>query len=81
MASHEELERLGGLFGSVTRSSRPFLERGSEMKCLAVTDYCPAKDEHITLATQTLAAPGTGLKPGHSRRRELSAVRSALASG
>lgn len=81
MPTPEELERLGGLFDSVTESSSPFLERCPEMKCLAVTDFGRATDEYITLATQTLAAPGRGLKSGHLCERELSAVRSALESG
>jgi hypothetical protein len=57
----KELEKLGGLFDTVTGRSKPFLKRCSETKILAVEDYARASTECIELARQTLCIENQGV--------------------
>ena len=61
MPAPKELEKLGGLFDTVTGRSKPFLDRCAQTKFLAVEDYNKAADEFVRLAKQTLNVDDTGV--------------------
>jgi hypothetical protein len=77
----KDLETLSGLFGSVTNRTRPFLNRCSETKYLAVTDFNRATDQYFILAKQALEGPEKKLVSAKTCREQYHAVKSALASG
>lgn len=77
----KDLETLSGLFGSVTNRTRPFLNRCSETKYLAVTDFNRATDQYFILAKQALERPEKKLVSAKKCREQYHAVKSALASG
>ncbi len=81
MKAPKELETLSGLFGSVTSKTRPFLDRCSETKYLAVTDYNRAITQYFDMAKQVLEGPGKRMIFTERCKPEYSAVRSALESG
>lgn len=76
MPAPKELEKLGGLFDTVTGNSRQFFDRCAETKFLAVENYTKAADKCIQLARQTLNVGDQGLD-----KDCLSDVRSAVESG
>jgi len=76
-----ELENLGYLFEKATDRSRDFLDRCSETKFLAVRDFSRAEDEYITLAKRALEAPSKRNMSSTKCKRQLAAVKKALASG
>lgn len=75
MPAPKELEKLGGLFDTVTGRSKPFLDRCAQTKFLAVKDYTKAADEFVELARRTLNADGTNIN-GDCLARVKSAVES-----
>ncbi|MGQ4912150.1 MAG: hypothetical protein ACP6KW_08270 [Candidatus Thorarchaeota archaeon] len=72
----KELEKLGGLFDTVTGRSKPFQEKCSKTKLLAVKDYALASSECIKLAKQTLDVNGPGFNSS-----SLDKARAAIESG
>jgi len=52
MPTRKEIERLGGLFEQVAAGARPFLDKCSETKFLAVVDFGRAVDEYRSLTRQ-----------------------------
>jgi hypothetical protein len=81
MPAPKELERLGGLFNLASDKSRPFLDRCSETKYLAVMDYSRATSLTVELAKQTLKEVDSGLTSHDDCKRYLATLRSAVASG
>ncbi|MHA2065920.1 MAG: hypothetical protein ACXABY_16235 [Candidatus Thorarchaeota archaeon] len=80
MRAPKDLETLNGLFGSVTDRTRPFLNRCSETKYLAVTNYTKATDQYLELARQALESPERYISSKTCRDQYL-AVKSALEAG
>jgi hypothetical protein len=78
MPKHKEIERVGSLFNKISDGSRPFLEKCSRTKFLAVDDYPRATEEYVKLAKETLSNKGLGLAEGNDCQGCLSDVRSAL---
>jgi hypothetical protein len=81
MRSPKNLETLSGLFGSVTDRTRLFLNRCSETKYLAVTDFSKATDQYLALAKQALEGPGKRIASERRCKEQYHAVKSALESG
>ncbi len=81
MPAPKELERLGGLFSLASDKSRPFLDRCSETKYLAVQDYSRATSVTVELAKQTLKEANSGLTNRADCRRYLATVQSAVEAG
>ena len=81
MPAPKELERLGGLFNLASERNRPFLDRCSETKYLAVRDYRQATSVTIDLAKQTLQEANAGLTGRVDFKRYLSTLQSAVESG
>jgi len=78
MPAHKEIEKLGGLFEHVAAGARPFLDKCSETKFLAVTDYSRAVDEYRSLA-RLVIGQSDGLTTGWSECGEcVTTVRNAL---
>ena len=71
-----ELEKLGGLFNSVTGRNKPFLKECSDAKLLAVDDYAKASSKCIELARRTLSIEESGMNSS-----TLAQARSAVESG
>jgi hypothetical protein len=80
MRKHKEIERVGSLFSAISDRSRPFLEKCSKTKFLAVNDYPSAADECVKLVKETLSNKGLGLADGNDFQGCLSNVRNALDS-
>ncbi|MDH4214103.1 MAG: hypothetical protein OEV85_09300 [Candidatus Thorarchaeota archaeon] len=78
MPEPSEIERVGSLFSSISDQSKPFLDKCSKTKFLAVSDYNRAADEYVKLARQTLSNKGLGLPNGNDCQGCLSNVKSAL---
>lgn len=81
MPAPKELERLGGLFSLSSDKSRPFLDRCSETKYLAVRDYSRATSVTMELAKQTLKEANSGLTSRTDCKRYLATLQSAVESG
>ncbi|MGD9397319.1 MAG: hypothetical protein PVJ05_12880 [Candidatus Thorarchaeota archaeon] len=81
MPAPKELERLGGLFNLASDKSRPFLDRCSETKYLAVMDYKRATSITVELARQTLEEANSGLTSRDDCRRHLITLQRAVESG
>lgn len=81
MPAPKELERLGGLFNLASDKSRPFLDRCSETKYLAVRDYNRATSVTVELAEQTLREANSGLTSSADCKKYLGTLRSAVESG
>ena len=81
MPAPKELERLGGLFNLSSDKSRPFLDRCSETKYLAVRDYSQATNLTVELAKQTLSEANSGLTNRTDCKRYLITLRTAVESG
>jgi len=81
MPAPRELERLGGLFNLASESSRPFLDRCSETKYLAVRDYRKAASVTVELAKQTLMETNSSLTNRADCKRYLTTLQSAVESG
>jgi hypothetical protein len=77
----KDLETLSGLFGSVTNRTKVFLDRCSETKYLAVTDFGRATDQYFLLAKHALEGPDKKLVSAKKCREQYHAVKSALALG
>ncbi|MBN2230634.1 MAG: hypothetical protein JW779_13680 [Candidatus Thorarchaeota archaeon] len=80
MPAPRELERLGGLFDSISERSKPFLDECSKTKFLAVSDYSSATSEYMKLVTKALSEDGLGLSKKSDCQSSLSNVQSALES-
>jgi hypothetical protein len=81
MPAPKELERLGGLFNLASDKSRPFLDRCSETKYLAVSDYNRANSVTVKLAEQTLKEANSGLTSRADCKKYLGILQSAVESG
>jgi hypothetical protein len=81
MPAPKELERVGGLFNLASDRSRPFLDRCSETKYLAVRDYSRASRLTVELAKQTLKEANSGLTSHDDCKRYLVTLRRAVESG
>jgi hypothetical protein len=81
MPAPKELERLDGLFNLAADRNRPFLDRCSETKYLAVRDFSRATSVTVELAKQTLEEANSGLR-GHTEcKRYLATLHRAVESG
>jgi hypothetical protein len=78
MPEPKEIERVGSLFKSLSNRSKPFLEKCSQTKFLAVNDYNRASDEYVKLVRKTLNNKGLGLANGNDCQGCLSNVISSL---
>lgn len=81
MPAPKELEKLGGLFEKASDRSRLFLERCSETKYLAITDFAKAKNQYIGLARLALEEQKATYEARQSCRSQLAVVKSALETG
>jgi len=81
MPISEELERLGNLFKLASERNRPFLEKCSQTKYLAVTDYDKATSATFDLAKQTLQEANSSLTTRDDCKRYLAKLRNAIESG
>ena len=81
MPAPKELERLGGLFSLASGKNRPFLDRCSETKYLAVRDYTRATSVTVELAKQTLKEANSGLTGQTDCKKYLTKLQSAVESG
>lgn len=81
MPDPRELERLGGLFNLASERNRPFLDRCSETKYLAMNDYSRATNEALKLAKQTLNSTRLDFGSGTSFDGNLTTIRNAVESG
>lgn len=81
MPAPEELERLGGLFKLASESSRPFLDRCSETKYLAVRNFSEATSITVELARQTLMESNSGLTSRADCKRHLATLQNAVELG
>ena len=81
MPAPKELERLGNLFNLASEKSRPFLDRCSNTKYLAVKDYSLATTVTLELTKQTLKEANPNLTDHEDCKRYISALRSAVESG
>jgi len=78
MPAPREIERVGSLFSTLSDLSKPFLDKCSKTKFLAVSDYNRATDEYAKLVRQTLSNKGLGLPNGNDCQGCLSNVIRAL---
>ncbi|MFX1560477.1 MAG: hypothetical protein ACFFBL_07800 [Promethearchaeota archaeon] len=81
MPAPKELERLGGLLNITSDKSRPFLDRCSETKYLAVMDYNQATSLTVELARQTLRGANSALNNRTDCKRHLAILRSTVELG
>ncbi|MBY8997073.1 MAG: hypothetical protein KGD60_05030 [Candidatus Thorarchaeota archaeon] len=81
MPAPKELERLGGLFNLASESSRPFLDRCSETKYLAIRDYSQASSVTVELAKQSLKENFSGLTNHADCKKCLATLQSAVELG
>ena len=81
MPAPKELERLGGLFKLASESSRPFLDRCSETKYLAVRNFSEATSITVELARQTLMESNSGLTSRADCKRHLATLQNAVELG
>ncbi len=81
MPASKEIERLGGLFNLASERNRPFLDRCSETKYLAMSDFSRARDEALKLAQQTLKSTTSYLGSSTNFDGHLTAIRNAVETG
>ncbi|MFW9805326.1 MAG: hypothetical protein ACFFFK_01195 [Candidatus Thorarchaeota archaeon] len=81
MPGQKELERIGGLFSLASEKHRPFLDRCSETKYLAVRDYSQATSITLELARQTLKEANRGLLGQDDFKKYINVLQNALESG
>ena len=81
MPAPKELERLGGLFDLASDKNRPFLDRCSETKYLAVMDFKRASNITVELTKQTLKEANSGLTRRNDFRSHLLTLQKAVESG
>lgn len=81
MPATKELERLGGLFSLASEKNKPFLDRCSETKYLAVRDYRRAASVTVELAKQTLKEANSGLTGQTECKKYLTKLQNAVESG
>ncbi|MFW9964792.1 MAG: hypothetical protein ACFFCX_14585 [Candidatus Sifarchaeia archaeon] len=81
MPSPEELERLGNLFTLAAERNRPFLDRCSETKYLAVRDYDKATKIIFELTNQTLKEANSGLMDLSDCKGDLTKLKNVVESG
>jgi hypothetical protein len=77
----KELERIGGLFKLASERSRPFLDRCSETKYLAVRDYNSATSITFELTRQTLKEANSVLINRTDCKKYLGTLQRAVESG
>ncbi|MHA3962798.1 MAG: hypothetical protein AM325_004585 [Candidatus Thorarchaeota archaeon SMTZ1-45] len=81
MPAPKELERLGNLFTLASERNRPFLDRCSETKYLAVRNYDKATTITVELTKQTLKEANSGLTSLEDYERFHTKLRSVVESG
>ncbi len=81
MPISEELERLGSLFKLASERNRPFLDKCSQTKYLAVRDYDKAASITFNLARQTLREANSCLTNRDDCKRYIAKLQSAIESG
>lgn len=80
MPAGKQIERVGSLFSTLSDKSKPFLEKCSKTKFLAVVDYNRATDECLKLARQTLSTKSLGIAKVNDCQGSLSNAKNALDS-
>jgi hypothetical protein len=81
MPNPKELEKIGNLFNAASGQGKPFFDKCSKTKFLAVKDYYRAEDEYIKLASKTLSGTGLGIAQKDDCYGCLTSVKSELESG
>ena len=81
MSNRKELERIGGLFSLASEKHRPFLDRCSETKYLAVRDFGQATSIVVELARQTLQEANGRLLRQDEFKKYINVLQNALESG
>ncbi|MFW9963986.1 MAG: hypothetical protein ACFFCX_10505 [Candidatus Sifarchaeia archaeon] len=81
MPSPDELERLGSLFNLASEKNRPFLEKCSETKYLAVRDYDRATSIIVELMKQTLCEANSGLTEHNDCKKYIVKLKQVVESG
>ncbi len=81
MPISEELERLGSLFKLASERNRPFLDKCSQTKYLAVRDYDRATSITFDLAKQTLREANSCLTNRDDCKKYLAKLQNAIESG
>ena len=80
MPAPKQIERVGSLFSTLSDKSKPFLEKCTKTKFLAIVDYDRASDEYVKLARKTLSTKGLGIVDVDDCQGSLSDVKNALDS-
>jgi hypothetical protein len=78
MRKNKEIERVSSLFNKLSDRSKPFLDKCSRTKFLAVNDYASAADAYMKLVRETLSNKGLGLINQTDCQDCLLSVRNAL---
>lgn len=81
MPDQKELEKIGGLFNLASIQNRPFLDKCSETKYLAVRDYDRAADETLKLAKQAIKSTLCIQKNCASLSKDITTIRKAIDLG
>jgi hypothetical protein len=80
MPAPKQIERVGSLFSTLSDKSKPFLEKCTRTKFLAIVDYDRASDEYMKLVGKTLSTKSLGIADVDDCQGCLSNVKSALES-
>ncbi|UCE09515.1 MAG: hypothetical protein JSW61_11165 [Candidatus Thorarchaeota archaeon] len=81
MTKGRDMKSVGGLLEKISERNRPFLNRCSETKYLAVSDPARATDEYRDLVRQFLSSKSVEQVKDGSCREEYAEVLSALEAG
>ena len=81
MTKRRDMRVVGGLLEKISERNRPFLNRCSETKYLAVSDLARATDEYRDLVRQFLSGKNVAQVKDISYLRECAEVQSALETG
>ncbi len=81
MPAPKELERLGNLFQLASERNRPFLDRCSEAKYLAISDFDSAMNVAIKLARQAFSDFNLNPRAGDDCKTCLERVKGRIETG
>jgi hypothetical protein len=81
MTKRRDMRVVGGLLEKISERNRPFLNRCSETKYLAVSDPARATDEYRELVRQVLSGKSVAQVKDGSCQQECAEVLSALEAG
>ncbi len=81
MPASKELERLGNLFQLASERNRPFLDRCSEVKYLAISDFDSAMNVTFKLARQAFSDVNLNSRAGDDCETCLERVKDRIETG